>query len=657
MELLGPSALGLLALLLPLVLLYILKIQRKRRAVASTWLWQQAKRDLMARSPFRRLVVQLPLILQACALIVLALAAARPATRGKTISGDHIAIIVDTSASMSARDQQTGKTRIALAKTVARELVRSLPPGSDAMILDAGRDPPIAFPADPHTPPMHTAINAITARHVEGDLGAAIGLAVSRLSQQGGRRQIYVVTDGNLARAAPLKSTAVPIELISVGHPTDNAAIVRVDVRAGEHPVLKRDQVQAFLLIANYGKRARELYVTMKQRNASDTLASRKVLVKPGQKLPVVLTFNPAPGDYGTGLSFDISPHDAMPVDDVAFGRVPAGRALPVYYGVDGDPDYWLLKALAADRDADVRRGSVGQLLASRAMPHDAFVIVQGACPVGIGGGDLLVIDPPPGDCFGTMVGAPIEGALMTSWREKDDARLKWINRIEYPFVGKARLLRASSKRQELMRTDKGVVVTDISSNARYATLLGFAPGETAWPKDVGFVLFVRNLLEQARLHRSTGISGPARAGQPLRAAVPIAVKEVVVERPDGKKSKVVARKGLAVVPDVQQVGLYLLSWSAPQAGAFITAVNLASAAESDLTRTPKHTASASLKLSHAERAMTNHREHSWLLAILALIFIVFDVWYLTRRPRKKRLTEAAPAGAATGKLTGGQAS
>ena len=480
MELLGPSALGLLALLLPLVLLYVLKIQRKRRAVASTWLWQQAKRDLMARSPFRRLVVQLPLILQACALIVLALAAARPASRGKTISGDHIAIIVDTSASMSARDDKSGKTRLALAKTVAHELVRSLPPGSDAMILDAGRDARIALPADRDTRRMHSAINRIGPRHVEGDLGAAIALAVSRLRQQGGGRQIYVITDGNLARAAPLESVAVPIELITVGHPTNNAAIVRVDVRAGEHPVLKRDQVQAFLLIANYGKRARELYVTMKQRGASDTLASRKLLVKPGQKLPVVLTFNPASGDYGTGLSFDISPHDAMAVDDVAFGRVPAGRELPVFYGVDGEPDYWLLKALAADRDAAVRRGSVGQLLASRSLPHDAFVIVQGACPATVGGGDLLIIDPPPGDCFGTLVGPPIEGALITSWREKEDARLKWINRIEYPFVGKARLLAASSKRQELIRTDKGVIATDISNNARFATLLGFAPGATA---------------------------------------------------------------------------------------------------------------------------------------------------------------------------------
>ena len=106
-ELLSPALLGLAGLVVPLVLLYILKVKRQRLRIASTWLWQQARRDLMARSPFKRLVVQLPLVLQALALIALALAAARPATKGKALTVDHIAIILDTSASMSAQDPTT----------------------------------------------------------------------------------------------------------------------------------------------------------------------------------------------------------------------------------------------------------------------------------------------------------------------------------------------------------------------------------------------------------------------------------------------------------------------------------------------------------------------------------------------------------------------
>ena len=61
------------------------------------------QRDLLAKSPFRRLVVQVPLVLQALALILLALAFARPAIRGGAVLGDYLAIVVDTSASMNAR--------------------------------------------------------------------------------------------------------------------------------------------------------------------------------------------------------------------------------------------------------------------------------------------------------------------------------------------------------------------------------------------------------------------------------------------------------------------------------------------------------------------------------------------------------------------------
>ena len=139
-ELTAPKLLWTLGLLVPLVVLYILKVKRKRLTVPSTWLWAQAQRDLMARSPFKRLILQVPLLLQALVLILLALAAASPATRGKTVTGDHVAIVIDTSASMAAQDAESGKRRIDLAKAAAIELVDALPPGSDAMILDDNRD-------------------------------------------------------------------------------------------------------------------------------------------------------------------------------------------------------------------------------------------------------------------------------------------------------------------------------------------------------------------------------------------------------------------------------------------------------------------------------------------------------------------------------------
>ena len=150
-ELLSPSGLWLLALLVPLVVLYILPVKRAKKRVASTWLWAGAPRDLMARSPWKKLFAQIPLLIQALGLILLALALARPATRGRELTGDHVAIVIDTSASMTAVAEGPDKqptTRLALAKAAAKDILSALTPGSDALVLEAGRDARLLAPLD-----------------------------------------------------------------------------------------------------------------------------------------------------------------------------------------------------------------------------------------------------------------------------------------------------------------------------------------------------------------------------------------------------------------------------------------------------------------------------------------------------------------------------
>lgn len=639
LELQSPWALGLLGLLGPLVVLYILKIKRQRLRVASTWLWRQARRDLMARSPFKRLVWQLPLLLQALGLIALAIAAARPTSRSKTMSGDHLALVIDTSASMSAIDAASGKRHIDLAKQSARELVRGLAPGSEAMIIDAGRDARIALPADRDTRRMERAIEAIEARDVEGDLGAALALAVGRLSQLAGRRQLVVITDGALARDTNLQGLAVPTEVIRVGAVTDNTAIVRIDVRSGTDPVTKREQVQAFVLVANFGDRPRDVFVTMRQHNASDTLASRKVLVPAHDKAPVVLSFHPTGGDYGSGLVLDVSPHDAMPVDDVAYARVPSGRRLPVVLAVASGTSPFLRRALASDPDAEVSSGAVPEALDPTTVAHDAFVVIDGACPAAPPGGDLLVVNPPEGECFGVDVGRSVDAPRITTW-EQADPRLRFIT-LDDVALSKARVLGLDGPRQALIHTEHGAIAADVSSGARHATLLAFDVGDGNWPYRWSFVVFVRNLMEQARSHRMSGIAGPALAGDPLRASVPVAVEQVRVEGPGVAPKTLPARGGLVVVPEVARAGLYRVEWDLPRAGSLWVPVNLTSSAESDLSTEPTLT-TAEIRAVVGEDEIERHKDYAWLLALAALGLIAFDVWYLTRKRPRVHVTAAS---------------
>lgn len=648
LDFLAPKGLALLGLLAPLILLYILKVRRKRLRVASTWLWASAKRDLIARSPWKKLIAQIPLILQALALLLLGLALARPATRGRAIMGDHVAIIIDASASMSAENVLDNKpaTRIEIARRVAKDILSALSPGSDAMLLEAGREARVVTPLDRDVVRLKAALETVHAYDVEGDLGAAVALAVDRLKQLGGSRRIVIVTDGNLATPAALNGVSLPVEVITVGAPIENTGIVRVDVRSGTEPSLKREQVQAFLVVANFGASARELYVTMREDNASDVLASRKILVGPGERQPVVLDFFPAPGDYRRGLIFDIAPHDKMAVDDTAFARVPAGDKLPVVYAA-ADPakiSPWIERAIISDPATSLKSAALADLAKPGVVEMDAFVVVEGACPPSIPGGDLLVVAPPAGPCFGTLVGRSLEHPAITSW-ETGDPRMRFLS-LDGISIARAVALAPEGLTQELIRTQDGTIATDISSPTRTGTLLGFDVGDSDWPLKASFVLFMRNLLEQARIHRAFGVTGPSRAGEPLRVRLPASAKDVEVTGPAGDKLDVSIRAGLAVVPETSRVGLYKFSWTGPEAGSMVVPANLTSTAESNITTVissagPAEAAGVEIRAAGAEPDA--HNEWTWVLALCALGFVLADVWYVTRRPRQANLDPAIP--------------
>jgi hypothetical protein len=111
---------------------------------------------------------------------------------------------------------------------------------------------------------------------------------------------------------------------------------------------------------------------------------------------------------------------------------------------------------------------------------------------------------------------------------------------------------------------------------------------------------------------------------------------------PSGEKIDVSVRGGLAVLPDTPRVGLYRLSWQGPQAGTTLVPANLTSAAESDLTPKPIEAPGEAVKVVSAGAEPDAHNEWTWVLALIALGFILFDVWYLTREPRVR---SPVPAG------------
>jgi hypothetical protein len=635
-------------LLVPLVLLYVLRIKREQKRVSSLWLWRAAERDLLARQPFRRLVPHVSLILEALALAALALAVARPLTRGGRIDAGHVALIIDASASMSAVDA-AGRSSLSLAQAAAQAAVQRLGPGADALVIQAGRDARVLAPWEHDARRLDAAIGRVVAGDVEGDLGRALALASDHLRTRPGTRKVIVFTDGALAERDALKRSAFPLEVVRVGEAVDNAAIVRVDVgrAAGSSG---KDQVHAFALVQNFGKRPRSLFVTLTQRGVTTPLASRRLDLAPGEQAPVVLSFDAAPHDQGMGLVIELSPGDALKADDRAYVRVPESSRLPVVLSPK-NASPWLVRALASDPETELLSAEPSAL-ASADVPHDALVVVDGACPKYLPGGDFLIVNPPAGPCVTATLGATVERPSITSWAE-GDPRLRFAS-FDGVSIARARALEPDGPNAALVRGRDGALIADISVAGRTGTLVAFDVGESTWPLRASFVLFVRNVLELARTHRAGAAAGPARTGEPLAIRVPLDVTELELQEPDETRLVVPAHGGLAVTPGPVRAGFYYASWKGQRPGSTLVPVNLTSAAESDLT--PRELALPPGSKTTARRANELSdavSDWSWVLAGLALLLATADVFWLTRKGRSRASAASTPVRPLRGEVGG----
>src|SRR5260221_3157872 len=102
-----------------LLVLYFLKLRRREMLVSSTLLWKKAIQDLQVNAPFQKLRRNLLLLLQLLLLLLLILALSRPVTNYQPGAGALTVILIDRSASMSAKDIN-GHTRLHEAKRRAK---------------------------------------------------------------------------------------------------------------------------------------------------------------------------------------------------------------------------------------------------------------------------------------------------------------------------------------------------------------------------------------------------------------------------------------------------------------------------------------------------------------------------------------------------------
>jgi hypothetical protein len=407
---LSPSYLHLLWLALVPVVLWLFRRQAKRVPVSTLLFFKSLAREHQESAWLRRIKKWLSLLLTLLVLIFAIFALARPSGNISADSVSAVVMVVDCSASMSAKDLQ-GQTRLDVAKQRVKERIRALPDQAVVSLIAFDSRSRVLLSRSRNHRECLRLLEELTPLPIEGKPDAAM-IVAQRLADLESHSRIWLATDA----PAP---TGTAIDWIPVALPEPlNVGITGFQIR---HSPLARDRYEAFVKVSaaasNPGKTTATLEISIAGRIAQ----LREMDLAPGESTALIL---PLEGVRGQQLEIRLkAAGDCFGWDDALAAPLPKTKPLSVAYFADkpdpftalalssliengriemrkGDPtawppkekpdvyvfEHWLPKDWPADRPviALTPQSSSGPLRARpiSSIPHDAVRSVQPDHPV-----------------------------------------------------------------------------------------------------------------------------------------------------------------------------------------------------------------------------------------------------------------------------------
>lgn len=391
--------LGLLALItLPIIVwLHLIRERRRRVVVPSLLLWQEVPKKVDNQRRLR-LPLTLLLLLHLLAAALLALALSQPQWLSRRSgSGNHLALIIDSSTSMDAREGaglfgQEGRTRLDQAREQARSLINGLVPGESLTLISAGpRARVIATGTYDQRTGLLYALDTLVSEGVGSDIPGALTLAQAALDTHDGGR-IVVFSDNaasTISASTATESTrrivrpGTDIEWVSVGSDRDNRAIVAFGARPSNRPI-----TPVYARVANYGTTPVETRVFL--------FGDEQLLGTHYVNLPADgeadLTWEKVPAGIRV-LRVELEGQDALAADDRASLILEQTRPVQVVL-VSAQPGP-LERALTAIRGVSVTVVDPVEYATTPTTVRADLTIFEGMLPDQLPPGGVLLIYPP----------------------------------------------------------------------------------------------------------------------------------------------------------------------------------------------------------------------------------------------------------------------
>ncbi len=599
MQLLAPAGLALLALAVPILLLYMLKLRRKPVQVSSTLLWERLLRDQQANTPWQKLKRNLLLLLQLLILAALVVAFARPALPTPVVATGAVIVLLDASASMNATD--VSPTRFETARRSVGMLINSLPGGSQMTLILVGSSPQTLIAAESDKTLLRNALAAAQPTQSGADWQSAFALAAAA-ARNYPEATTVIVSDGGLP-AEGLPALPGDARYVPIGASDENLAISALALRGG----------QLFAEVTNYGAITHPVLLSLYRED--ELLTARQLEIGAGESASLTLENLPAsPGIYQARISNpqDDPALDVFPLDDSAYAvnqDAATRRVLLVSSG-----NLYLEQLLASLPGLQPFRSLTGEI------PPDPFdlYLFDGSTPSQPLPGSLLLVNPPPNALF--VVGSAFQPVEMRAREHPLTRYVDWSN---------VHILQASSVplpdwADALIEADGKQLVFAGETAGRRMAVLTFDLRESDLPLQVAYPILFSNLINYLIPPAAFDASQSLHPGESLTLVPPPGVERIVVASPSGKLYTLFPTAASLAFTNTDEPGYYAVNFISKDATrAEYFAVNLFDPAESNI-RPAETLRIGQTTVAPAATEQTGLRElWPWLAGLALLVLLV----------------------------------
>ena len=495
MNFLLPIAFLFIAVLPLIVLMYLLKLKRKKTDVPSTILWRKSIHDLIANTPFQKLRNNLLLYLQLLAISLLILALARPLVNLSTFKGKTFILLLDNSASMQVKEDIG--TRLDLAKKEVIKLINDLRKNDKMMLITFSNKTEIAKGFTEDKIALRSALKEITSDDTTTNIREALLIANS-IIKTAESAEVIIISDGAFpSPIIPVKITN--LRFVKIGKSQDNIGITDLSVREGfDNPM----EYEIFVSLTNYGGEVASTLVDLSLEN--NLLDSKRVSIPPQKTRPVI--FKTSSQEQGRFV-LSIDKKDSFALDDRVFGVISPPRKISVLLVSNGNP--FLEKGLLLNAKVDVSKISPKDY--SDSSKYD-LTIFDNFTPKEVGNGNFIFISAVPQELGITVNKEKIESPMIVDW-DHSHPMFRFVN-LEKVNIAKALSLNLpKSGVKSLAESETSPLIVFYEDLDKKILIIGFDIYDTDFPLQVSYPIFLLNTINWLGTGGVSGVYGRGGAG------------------------------------------------------------------------------------------------------------------------------------------------